>query len=172
MKAKTIKSRTDKGRKSRAKKLKTLLVTVMKHKAFNGFRMVFIYDVTSQVNPNKKYRVEFRSSPAEPINVDNWHKFAAGDIPIYANCTCPDFKYRWETVLHKKGMARIKTSNGAMPDVTNPTYKASYCKHILAAFDSMQTYIRRRNFDDIGERTRKNKQPEITKKVFSGLNEK
>ena len=94
MKAKTIRSRTDKGRKTRAQKIKTLLVTVQKFKAFNGHRMVFMFDATSQSNTNKKYRVEFRSSPAEPINVDNWLKFASGDIPVFANCSCPDFKYR------------------------------------------------------------------------------
>lgn len=53
-----------------------------------------------------------------------------------------------------------------MPDVTNPTYRASYCKHIIACFDQMQAYIRRRNFDDIGERSRLNKHPDLEKKVF------
>jgi|SaaInlStandDraft_3_1057020.scaffolds.fasta_scaffold24107_2 hypothetical protein len=93
VKAKTIRSRTDKGRKARAKKIKTLLVTVQKFKAFNGYRMVFMYNANSQEGTGK-YRVEFRSSPAEPINVDNWLKFASGDIPVFANCSCPDFKYR------------------------------------------------------------------------------
>ncbi len=149
-KPKTVKNRTDAGRKKRASKIKVKLITVQKFPAFNGFRMVFWYDAKSGTQSNKNYRVEFRSSPTQPINVDNWTDFAAGNIPIFANCSCPDFKYRWETVLHKQNMARLKTSNGDMPEVTNPSQRLSYCKHILAAFDNMQEYVRRRNFEDIG----------------------
>ena len=155
-KPKTIASRTDKNRKKKSKQISVKLLTVQKFEAFNGHRLVFWYEAKSQSSSNKNYRVEFRSSPQQPINVDNWTDFAAGNVPIFANCSCPDFKYRWETVLHKKNMARLKTSNGDMPEVTNPTQRLSYCKHILAAFDAMQEYVRRRNFEDIGSVVRKN----------------
>lgn len=51
---------------------------------------------------------------------------------VILSCGCPDFMYRWEYALAKKGAARIVYGNGEPPGATNPRNRPGACKHIVA----------------------------------------
>jgi hypothetical protein len=47
-------------------------------------------------------------------------------------CDCDDFKYRCEVALALRGSSAVINSNGALPNITNPTAIPHMCKHLLA----------------------------------------
>lgn len=49
-------------------------------------------------------------------------------------CSCPDFMYRFEVVLHNKGAADIYYSNGEQPQKPG---KPGCCKHLVMTFKSL-----------------------------------
>ena len=51
---------------------------------------------------------------------------------VKVQCSCSDFWARWEYVLHKKGAADIKMSDGTAPNKTNPSQILGACKHVAA----------------------------------------
>ena len=53
---------------------------------------------------------------------------------VVLSCSCPDFLYRHEVALYRKGGAEITYSNGRLPKITNPKYRATCCKHCLAMY--------------------------------------
>lgn len=146
---------TDSKRKSRAASIASKLSTVIKYKTMAGNRMYFRLNTDSQTTPGRKYNVDFRTPLNYGLNEDNWKNLPNGKVSILANCTCPDFKYRWETILHKNNSARRITSNGNMPDIQNPTHKLAFCKHILSAWPVIKEYIKKTDFNKIKVRKRK-----------------
>lgn len=50
------------------------------------------------------------------------------------SCSCPDFMYREEYALHKKGAADIEYSNGEPPTTTNPKQQIFMCKHLYKVY--------------------------------------
>lgn len=147
--------RTDAKRKKNAKKLTLRLATVQKFETpRGGATMRFLYDVNSQATPGKKYRIEFRTMPNKLVTEENWNDLSTGKFPMLVNCSCPDFKYRWEAVLWAKGAARKQTSTGEMPDITNPEYKLKFCKHSLAAWENLKSYLGRKKYRNIKSASR------------------
>jgi hypothetical protein len=53
---------------------------------------------------------------------------------VVVSCSCPDFMYSYEVVLHNKGAADIKFSNGEQP--VNPK-KPGCCKHLVMTFKTL-----------------------------------
>lgn len=49
---------------------------------------------------------------------------------VVVSCSCEDFMYTWEVALSKKKAARIKYSNGEMPDDRNPRMVPGCCAHL------------------------------------------
>lgn len=146
---------TDNKRKSRSTKIGSNLSTVIKFKTQAGHRMHFRLKTESQSVPGRKYTVDFRTPLNYGLNEDNWKKLPNGSVAILGNCTCPDFKYRWETILHKKNSARRVISNGEMPNIQNPEHKLAFCKHILSGWSVVKEYIKKTNFNKIKARKRK-----------------
>lgn len=46
---------------------------------------------------------------------------------VRLSCSCPDFMYRWEYALWKRGSAELKFGNGDAPDDTNPSMVPGCC---------------------------------------------
>lgn len=55
-------------------------------------------------------------------------------LHVSCSCSCPDFKFSWETALSYKGAAEIEYSDGEAPDVKNPRYRTGQCKHLFALY--------------------------------------
>ena len=53
-------------------------------------------------------------------------------------CSCPDFLYRWEYALYKKGAAYLIYSNGDKPQETNPKMIGGCCKHVIAVMSALR----------------------------------
>ena len=141
---------TDSKRRNKSKQIESKLSTVLKFGMKGGHRLHFKLKANSQSIPGQKYDIDFRTPPNKPITEDNWSNLATGNLSIFSNCSCPDFKYRWEAVLFDENSARRITSNGEMPDITNPTYKKAFCKHILSAWPVVKEYIKKKDFSKIG----------------------
>ena len=58
--------------------------------------------------------------------------FVDRQLNVKASCSCPDYLFRWEWANWNRKAADIEYSNGDSPDITNPTYKPSLCKHLVA----------------------------------------
>jgi hypothetical protein len=56
---------------------------------------------------------------------------------VILSCSCPDFMYRWEYALSKRGAARIVYGNGDPPDEANPKLRPGCCKHLVALHDHL-----------------------------------
>lgn len=143
---------TDPIRKSKAKQIESKLSTVLKFNTQAGTRFHFKVRTESQSGEVAHYNVDFRTPVGYGITEDNWKTIGRGNISIFANCDCPDFKYRWETVLHRRNSARRITSNGNFPDIMNPTGKLSTCKHILSAWPIVKEYIAKKDFNKLKSR--------------------
>lgn len=65
-------------------------------------------------------------------------EFLDNRLHVNLSCSCPDFLYRFEVALNKKGAAQIEYSNGELPTVTNPTMIAACCKHCIALYNSLK----------------------------------
>jgi len=150
-----INKRTDPMRKSRAESINAHLSTVIRKQTAKGGVMRFLCKAQSQSKSGTSYDINFRTPTTMPITEDNWKRIGQGNMSIYANCTCPDFKYRWETVLWKRNSARRVESNGRMPDITNPEYKLSFCKHITASWPIVKEYIKKKDLGKLKWRKRK-----------------
>lgn len=59
-------------------------------------------------------------------------RFIDKRLNVHVACSCPDFKFRWETALAHAGAAVIHYSNGEPPTETNGEMRPGACKHILA----------------------------------------
>ena len=124
--------------------------TVLKYGSAKGYKIHFVMNTTSQTFPGKWYRVDMRT--INPVTQKNWKYIATGNIPMMVNCSCPDFKYRWETVLWKANVSRRQQSNGQMPNITNPRYKKSLCKHSLNAWGTVRKYVlSKKDIDKLGQ---------------------
>lgn len=54
---------------------------------------------------------------------------------VTVSCSCPDFCFRFEYALAKKGASAIRYCNGESPGVRNPSLIAGCCKHIVKLTD-------------------------------------
>ena len=68
-------------------------------------------------------------------------KFLDTQLHCALSCSCQDFQYVWEQVLHTKGAAELEYSNGETPDMTNPLHQVGCCKHLVALYHKIQTRI-------------------------------
>lgn len=59
------------------------------------------------------------------------HPYKTRRTTIVLSCSCPDFLYRHEVALYKRGGAEVEYSNGRLPKITNPRLRATCCKHCL-----------------------------------------
>lgn len=59
---------------------------------------------------------------------------------VVLSCSCPDFMYRHEVALWKRGGADIEYSNGMRPRITNPRERATCCKHCLRFYQYLSTH--------------------------------
>lgn len=93
--------------------------------SFGGFCKI----VRDQVKQNKLQEVDLRSITSALL-------IGFNKSDIYVNCTCDDFKYRFASVLTKRGL------NSGQPElrpakITNPNdTKGSGCKHILLVLNN------------------------------------
>ena len=58
---------------------------------------------------------------------------------VVLSCSCPDFKYRHEVALWKRGGAELEYSNGMRTKITNPRMRATCCKHCLRFYQYQST---------------------------------
>lgn len=54
------------------------------------------------------------------------------------SCSCPDFMFTSEWVLHQKGSADIEYSNGEPPNVRNLFRRPMLCKHLVALYEKIK----------------------------------
>ena len=69
-------------------------------------------------------------------------KFLDRKLHCAVSCSCDDFKYTWETVLHNRGASELEYSNGMAPNITNPLYRVGCCKHLVALYYKVKDRIR------------------------------
>lgn len=67
---------------------------------------------------------------------------------VVLSCSCPDFMYRHEVALFKRGGADIEYSNGMVPRITNPRMRATCCKHCLRFYQYLSS---NKKYSDIFE---------------------
>lgn len=161
-KLRTIAKNTDKGRRKRSKKIDIQFKSVSKKKPkrWDHWNVWFLFEAKSQTTSGKKYEVIIQTIEDVGITADNWEDIAKGTIPMSVSCTCPDWTFRSEVANQRAGNSMIKTSNGKLPDVTNPDMKQFLCKHALAAYNLLKKIIRRtdlENIDDVRTRDYYNK---------------
>lgn len=53
--------------------------------------------------------------------------------PTWCVCDCEDDKFRWQTARTLKGSGSNTTSNGKLPNQTNPQFVFAVCKHMARA---------------------------------------
>lgn len=58
---------------------------------------------------------------------------------VVLSCSCPDFLYRHEVALTKKGGAEVNYSNGNLPKIRNPRMRYTCCKHCLRFYQFLST---------------------------------
>ena len=61
-------------------------------------------------------------------------EFVDKKLHCNVSCSCPDFMYRHEVALNRRGAADIEYSNGEMPTTTNPELRVATCKHLIALY--------------------------------------
>lgn len=62
-------------------------------------------------------------------------------LHVVCSCSCPDFMYRQEVALNKKGAAEIEYSNGELPTTTNSRMITYFCKHLCQIFFTIEKQI-------------------------------
>ena len=68
-------------------------------------------------------------------------KFLDTQLHCSLSCSCPDFQFVFETVLHGKGAAELEYSNGESPDITNPLHQVGCCKHLVALYLKIKDHL-------------------------------
>lgn len=81
---------------------------------------------------DKKRRVWYRK--ITPKVYDTFIMINPKRKNVVLSCSCPDFLYRHEVALYRRGGAEIEYSNGRLPKITNPRYRPTCCKHCLAFY--------------------------------------
>jgi hypothetical protein len=57
----------------------------------------------------------------------------------WIDCTCEDFRFRWDFALNKKGSSgMLRAKKGVRPNETNPNETAAVCKHAYAAMEFLK----------------------------------
>lgn len=64
--------------------------------------------------------------------------FLNNKLQVRCSCSCPDFTYRAEYALSKRGAAEIEYSNGEAPVTTNPGLVPMCCKHLVAVYEHIK----------------------------------
>lgn len=115
-----------------------LHATYARVKKFNGLRMDDVGRVYAYANTystkifDKKHRVWI--TKLLPKTYDTFIMINPKYKNVVLSCSCPDFMYRHEVALYRRGGAEIEYSNGRLPKITNPKYRATCCKHCLAFY--------------------------------------
>lgn len=88
-------------------------------------------------------KVKTRATPARPVrtvliqSVSGGHLLHKGYIKI--SCSCEYWKwYGCADVLNLHGAAFVKDVTGYMPDLRNPSYVPSVCKHVYRVLRQIQ----------------------------------
>lgn len=68
-------------------------------------------------------------------------KFIDNKLNVNVSCSCPDFMYTWETVLHDKGAAEIEYSNGDPSLIRNPQQRVGACKHTIKLLQKIKDKV-------------------------------
>jgi len=64
-------------------------------------------------------------------------EFHPGSL-VKVGCSCPDFLYRWEYALARRGAAYMTYGNGEPPTDTNPKLVPGMCKHCVALVSALK----------------------------------
>lgn len=112
--------------------------------AKNQTRRVFLkVSLHNDESSGRPYSVAIRSSGTEK---DQTNYLVKPDTKMWVHCSCPYFFYYLEVVLSRLGSSTIskdnqaplpRTSNKALPMVTNPELRPYICKHIWAALAAL-----------------------------------
>jgi hypothetical protein len=68
-------------------------------------------------------------------------EFLDTELHVKISCSCGDQTYRWEWALWNRGAADIEYSNGDSPDINNPGYRISQCKHTYALYQKIRAKL-------------------------------
>jgi len=109
--------------KSRNVRLKMLKETRNKDK--NGRYRQFVFEVNSSSMINEDYVTRVRIYETIP--------YKSNKAETWVDCTCNDFRYRWDYALNKKGSSGRLHAKKKAPKITNPDELAGTCKHVYAA---------------------------------------
>jgi hypothetical protein len=118
--------RTDPARKQRAKYVK---ITGMKTGHLRSGLAYVACKSYSTHKVNEQGKLVRVSQPNHHITVLT---FINNKLQVHVACSCEDNTYRWEWANTQKDAAVIEYSDGSPPDYTNPKYRASMCKHMVA----------------------------------------
>lgn len=62
-------------------------------------------------------------------------------IFVKADCSCFDFRYRWDWVLSQKDASDRLQAIDQAPNITNPTHHLSLCKHLVKVAERMRPQL-------------------------------
>jgi len=131
----------------------------------NQTRRVFLkVSLHNDQSTGRPYSVAIRSSGTSK-NRSNF--LIRPDTDLWVHCSCPYFFYYLEVVLSRKGASTIskdnaaplpRTSNKALPKVTNPTLRPYLCKHVWAALTALLRIDRdKKTYEPLVKQKRKEK---------------
>lgn len=116
-----IMKNVDWGRKERAEYVKIIGLKTGKSKRTGRFKAI------SKAYSRKQGEARGYNYACSVTQIDS-----KGNVNV--SCSCPDFCFRWEYFLWKKGAADIHYCNGEAPQ--NPG-KAACCKHLVMTFKTL-----------------------------------
>lgn len=95
----------------------------------------------------QSYSTHIIDEHGRPVRQETPHKyvtmilFVDDKLNVKVSCSCADFLYRWEWALWNRGAADIEYSNGDSPEINNPQYKISSCKHLFKLYEHIKSQI-------------------------------
>lgn len=109
------------------------------------------------MDENEAWTFSYKSSPGHSTTGNRWRGYvkflkenvknanSAEDIPCMADCSCPDYRYRWAYNNSRVGSSPIginslNKNNGAKPTPPNDL-GPGLCKHLLALGEYLKTKI-------------------------------
>jgi hypothetical protein len=102
-------------------------------KGYNSLGQGFIASSSYSTHVLDSYGKPHRN--AQPDRYVTVITFLDRKLHVSCSCSCPDFKFMFETALSYKGAAEIEYSDGSPPDVKNPRYRTGQCKHLVALYE-------------------------------------
>jgi hypothetical protein len=147
---------SEKGRKKRASHVRARSIPVTAENGKESWNFRYKSNPSTTGKPWQGY-IQFFKEIEDKNNED------AMDLDCHADCSCPDFTYRWAYADARQDASVIgsKSLNKCInrpPDYMNPKQKPGLCKHLIALTDYLKTKIhggsKQNIFESLNEITR------------------